>query len=227
MVQRFFLYGTFALFTVADVWSQQPVQDTIKPTYIIVDGDTIFEQEQLQEVIVSRHKLDQDALRQYLLLQSRVYRVYPYARIASERLTVLNKNLALLKTTREKKKYLSIVEDYMNNEFEAQLKKLSRKQGQILVKLIYRQTGHTTFDLIKEFKSSWRAFWYNNTGKVFDIDIKAKYDPFSNNEDFLIETVLVRAFQSGRLIEQSAKNPVNYDILNNYWEEKAARQNKN
>ncbi len=201
--------------------------DSIKPTYIIVDNDTIFEQGQLEEVIVSKEKLDQDALRQYLLLQSRVYRVYPYAKIASERLTTLNKNLAALKTDREKKKYVKIVEDYMNNEFEGQLKKLSRKQGQILVKLVYRQTGQTTFDLIKEFKSGWKAFWYNNTAKVFDIDIKMKYDPFNSNEDFLIETILVRAFNTGRLIEQPAVNPINYGILNSYWEQKAMKQTKN
>ena len=75
------------------------------------------------------------------MLQNRVYKVYPIAKIAADRLTVLNKNMDKMKTNREKKKYFKIVEDYMENEFTGQLKKLSRKQGQILVKLIHRQTG--------------------------------------------------------------------------------------
>ena len=54
-----------------------------------------------------------------------------------------------LKTEKKKKKYFKIAEKYLNDEFEPKLKKLSQKQGQILVKLIHRQTGQTTFDLIK------------------------------------------------------------------------------
>jgi len=73
--------------------------------------------------------------------------------------------MAKLKTQKEKKKYFKLVEKYLNEEFEPKLKKLSRKQGQILVKLIYRQTGKTTFDLIKDYKSGWKAFWSNNTAK--------------------------------------------------------------
>ena len=112
----------------------------------------------------------------------------------------------------------------MSNEFEAQLKKLSRKQGQILVKLVYRQTGQTTFSLIKELKSGWKAFWYNNTGKLFDVNIKTGYDPYQVNEDFLIETILERAFVRGRLVRQAPANPVDIDELSDYWEKKAAKQ---
>jgi uncharacterized protein DUF4294 len=196
-------------------------KDTTKTPSVLKEADTITELIELDEVIIYKGNLDAESKKQFLLLQNRVYKVYPYAKVASERLTVLNKNMAALKTNREKKKYFKIAEDYMSNEFEARLKKLSRKQGQILVKLIYRQTGHTTFNLIKELKSGWKAFWYNNTGKVFDIDIKAKYAPYEVNEDFLIETILVRAFDRGRLVKQTSANPVNYDALADFWEQKA------
>lgn len=180
-------------------------------------SDTIL----LQEVIVYRNTLDAEAKKQFLLLQNRVYKVYPFAKIASERLTTLNANMNKLKTAKEKKRYSKIVEDYMENEFKAQLKKLSRKQGQILVKLIYRQTGVTTFDLIKEHKSGWKAFWSNNTARLFDINLKTGYDPYQVNEDYLIETILSRAFFNGRLAEQKAAKPVDIDDLNVHWLEKS------
>src|SRR5690606_23056893 len=133
--------------------------DTLKAEVNEMENDTILgETVLLEEVIISKSKLDDQAKREYLILQNRVYKVYPYAKIASERLTALNNNMAKLKTSREKKKYFKIVENYIENEFSDKLKKLSRKQGQILVKLINRQTGHTTFELIKDYKSGWKAF---------------------------------------------------------------------
>jgi hypothetical protein len=190
----------------------------------IEELDTILDEPiQLEEVIVYKEKLTPEERKQFLLLQNRVYKVYPFAKTASERLTVLNKNMDKMKTNKEKKKYFKIVEDYMENEFTGQLKKLSRKQGQILVKLIYRQTGYTTFDLIKDHKNGWKAFWSNNTAKLFDINLKTKYLPYEVNEDFLIESILDRAFNRGRLVAQKSPNPVDIDELTDYWQKKAKK----
>ncbi|MFT3796420.1 DUF4294 domain-containing protein [Flavobacterium sp.] len=202
----------------------QVERDSTKITYNLEESDTIVETIELEEIYVTKDKMTAEEKKAWLLLQNRVYKVYPYAKIAADRLTALNKGMTALKTNREKKKYFKIVENYMENEFEDRLKKLSRKQGQILVKLVYRQTGHTTFDLIKDLKSGWKAFWYNNTGKIFDIDIKRKYSPYEDNEDFLIETILVRAFNRGRLVKQEAANPVDFDELTEYWEKKAVKK---
>lgn len=196
-------------------------KDSTKMGYVLKESDTISEPIELEEIIVYKEHLDPEAKKQFLLLQNRVYKVYPYAKVAAERLVVLNKNMSVLTTNREKKKYFKIAEEYMNNEFEAKLKKLSRKQGQILVKLIYRQTGISTFDLIKELKSGWKAFWSNSTARLFDINLKTKYAPYQVNEDYLIETILYRAFNRGRLIKQESATPVDYDELSDYWEKKA------
>ena len=182
-----------------------------------LSNDTIV----LREVIIQNVKLDPEAQKQFLLLQNRVYKVYPYAKTASDRLTAMNKNLEKLKSKKDKKRYFKIIEDYMENEFKAKLKKLSRKQGQILVKLIHRQTGFSTFDIIKDYKSGWKAFWSNNTARLFDINLKKKYQPFEDNEDYLIETILDRAFTSGRLAPQTAANPVNINDLDAHWQKKA------
>jgi hypothetical protein len=215
------------LFLSSSVFAQEIKTNPIEKNESTIDNDTILDAPVLlEEVIIHRDKLDPEAKKQFLILQNRVYKVYPFAKVASERLTGLNKNMAQLKTSKEKKKYFKIVEAYIENEFTDKLKKLSRKQGQILIKLIHRQTGVTTFDLIKEYKSGWKAFWSNNTARLFDLNLKTKYAPYEVNEDYLIETILDRAFTNGRLINQPPANPIDYNQLTEFWYNKAASLNK-
>ena len=183
---------------------------------------------ELEEVVIDKNqvKINDEARKRFLILQRRVYKVYPYAKMASERLVQLNKGMAGLKTNKERKKYFKITEDYLNNEFEGQLKKLSRKDGQILVKLIHRQTGSTTFTLIKTLKSGWKAFWSNNTARLFDINLKTEYHPMDVYEDYLIETILDRAFKSKRLSYQEAAKPIDIDEMFAFWTDKIATQNE-
>ena len=198
-----------------------------KESDLTVENDTILNDTiELPEIIVRKEKLDIEARKQFQLLQNRVLKVYPYAKITAERLTALNRGMANLKTEKEKKKYFKIVENYLTNEFEAKLKKLSRKQGQILVKLIHRQTGTTTYDLITNLKSGWKAFWSNVTAKLFDINLKTKYDPYQNNEDYLIESILVYAFETGRLQNQYPAIKVDFDNLSTVWQAKVDAANK-
>lgn len=195
--------------------------------YILTENDSILNDTiELPEIVISKEKLDPESQKQFLILQIRVYKTYPYAKLAADRLTALNNGMARLKTNREKKKYFKIVEDYLNNEFEDRLKKLSRKQGQILVKLIHRQTGKTTYELIRTLKSGFKAFVSNTTASMFNISLKKEYQPYEVNEDYAIETILVRAFESGRLINQKPANPVNYNDLATHWEEKAQTTDK-
>lgn len=175
---------------------------------------------QLAEVYINPKQAQVDAEMQkaFLILQRRVYKVYPYAKAASARLAGLNEGMAKLKTSKEKKKYQKIVEEYVKKQFEPNLKKMSRKDGQILVKLIYRQTGSSTFDLIKEYKSGWKAFWSQNTAKLFDINLKMAYQPMEVNEDYLIETILRRAFAHKRLEKQDPAFPIDYNEVAEHWE---------
>jgi len=221
MKRILFLIG-FAFFSTAV--QAQVIQ---KESDLTVENDTILNDTiELPEIIVRKEKLDIEARKQFQLLQNRVLKVYPYAKITAERLTALNRGMANLKTEKEKRKYFKIVENYLTNEFEAKLKKLSRKQGQILVKLIHRQTGTTTYDLITNLKSGWKAFWSNVTAKLFDINLKTKYDPYQNNEDYLIESILVYAFETGRLQNQPPAIKVDFDNLSSVWQAKVDAANK-
>jgi len=209
------LLSIIFLFAGLAAHAQDPVQDSIS-------NDSIAFNMQLQEIVLSNVKdtLSDETKKQLLLLRRRVIKVYPYAKIAAERLVMLNKTMALLKTDKEKKKYSKIVEKYLEEEFEDQLKKLSRKEGQILAKLVFRQTGSSIFDLIKEHKSGWKAFWYNRIAKAFNIDIKIGYNPAVIAEDFLIEGFLLKAFDEKRLVRQEPAFKIDYAALKKAWKEK-------
>jgi len=200
--------------------------------YFLIGNDTILRSSlELDEVIVSaktKNRADEDR-KKFLILQRRVLKVYPFAKSGADNLVMLQNNMNKLKTEKEKKKYFKIVENYLEKEFEAQLKKLSRKEGQILIKLIYRQTGNSAYELIKNLKSGWKAFWSNNTAKLFDLDLKAEYDPFEVTEDFLIESILIRAFSEGRLDSQPSANPIDYALLSKIWKIRVeeSKMNKN
>jgi hypothetical protein len=153
----------------------------------------------------------------YLILKYRVKKVYPYAKLAAEELQRINKVLDTLPNNRQKKKYTKKIQEETENKFSQELKKLSRSQGRILIKLIYRQTGASAFNLVKELRSGWRAFWYNNTAWFYDLSLKSIYEPMQVEEDFWIEDILQRAFSNGQLEPQSSAFPIDYRALEKKW----------
>ena len=194
--------------------------DSIEKRYMIIAGDSIpREAIDLEEVVLLRKlKFDNNTDRKrYLILRRKTRKVYPYAKLASERLVDLNSRLGEIKSNRQRKKYTKIVQNYIEDEFSAELKKLTKTEGQILVKLIHRQTGITAFDLVKELKSGWRAFWYNTTASMFNISLKEEFDPESNQEDFLIEDILQRSFRDNLLERQASALDFEYLDLSDKW----------
>lgn len=195
-------------------------QDSTDVTYIVVKGDSIPKTAIDLDEVMLLHKLKFDSKKdriRYLILRRKTIKVYPYAKMAAERLDSLSRHLKTLKRQRQKKRYTKKVQKYIEGEFSDELKKLTRTEGQILVKLIHRQTGRTTFDLVKELRNGWRAFWYNTTANVFDIKLKKEYDPWGDKEDYLIEDVLQRNFQSGRLERQKSKLNIDFYELTDKW----------
>ncbi len=195
-------------------------KDSTEYDYYIIDGDSIpRETINLDEVyVLNKLKFDskEDRMR-YLILRRKTIKVYPYAKMAADRLDSLNSRLEKLKTKREKKKYTKVIQKYIEGEFSDRLKKLTRTEGQILIKLIHRQTGETTFNLVKELRSGWSAFWYNTTASMFDLSLKEGFDPLNVKEDFLIEDILQRNFMSGILKRQKASKEYNFYDLTDKW----------
>ena len=162
-------------------------------TYFKIEGDSVFKKEiDLKEVVVYKPVIfaDNQERLDYFVLKRKVLKVYPYAKMASERLAKLNDRLNKIKSKRKKKKYTKMLEKFLQEELTAELRKLTRTEGQILVKLIYRETGITAFSLVRELRNGFRAFTYNTIAKVFKISLKEEYDPLNVREDLFIEDIL-------------------------------------
>lgn len=180
---------------------------------------------ELDEVIIyPKLKLtNRSDIRQYLILKRKLKRVWPYAVLASQRLDSLNMRLEQIESKRKRRKYTKLIQDYIEDKFTEELKKLTKTEGQILVKLMHRQTGITTFDLVKDLKSGWRAFWYNTTASLFNISLKETYKPYDVKEDFYIESILVQSFSKGDLESQAPKTAIDYIDLYEHWESKGKK----
>ena len=213
------LFFQFFLVFLSTAFAQQTEEGTL----LLIEGDSIPQYGiTLKEVVVFqplRFKTREE-LKRYILLRRRVFRVYPYAKLAADRLTVLNDRLNEIESKRGRKKYLKRLEKFIYEEFEEELKKLSKSQGRILIKLVHRQTGSTTFDLVKELRTGWKAFVYQTTASLFSLSLKDQYNPEEVLEDYLIEDILQRAFANQYLIEQPAA--IDYDLneLYSIWKQK-------
>ncbi len=175
---------------------------TIRPVTII-EGDTIPWDVLDEVLVISEPTFDnREARRRYYILRRKVMKVYPYAVLAGNKLDSLNLNLDNITSKRKRKKYIKTYQKFLEEKFEPELRELTRSEGQILSKLIYRETGMSVHDLIKQYRSGWSAFWWNTTANWYDIDIKKPYKPAISDEDKLIENILQRAFSQGLLSER-------------------------
>lgn len=219
MIKKF----TYILFLIPAVFFAQQTeteQDTTSYDYIIIKGDSIPRTTIDLDEVMLLHKLEFNSAedkRRYLILKRKTIKVYPYATLAAVRLDSLNARLSRYEKKSARKRYAKLMQKYIEGEFSDELKKLTRTEGQILIKLIHRQTGHTTFDLIKELRNGWRAFWFNNTASLFDLSLKKEFDPMNEKEDYLIEDILQRNFQSGRLERQKDALGLDFYELSDKW----------
>jgi hypothetical protein len=174
--------------------------------YILVKpGDTLTIKLNEFSILPKQKFSSREDIRYYFWLRRKVYKAYPYAKLASQRLDSLNLRLENIDSKSKRKKYIRLVQNYIEGEFTNQIKKMTTTEGRILIKLIHRQTGKTAFNNIKGLRSGWKAFWYNTTANIFKLSLKEEYHPETINEDFLIEDVLQRAFLDNKLPQQKSK----------------------
>ena len=221
-IQTLFIIVPIFVFSQIDKNNNQQKIDTTN-FYYIIKGDSIPREFIDLEEVILLSKLQftsKEDRRRYLILRRKTRKVYPYAKLASERLFIMSERLKTIKRKRDKQKYTKRVQKYIEEEFSDKLKKFTRTEGQILAKLIHRQTGRTSFDLVKELRTSWRAFWYNTSASLFDISLKEEYNPFKNKEDYLIEDILERSFQENILERQKPAFPIDFFELHLFWNKK-------
>jgi hypothetical protein len=132
--------------------------------------------------------------RRYRRLIRNVKKAYPYAKIAGSELKALDRQLAALETEKERKAYVDQAEKEIMARFEKEVRKLTISQGIILVKLIDRETGRTSYEVIKDLKGGFTAFFWQGIARIFGNNLKTEYDP--DDDDRVIEDI-VRGIEAG------------------------------
>ena len=216
-----YLFFLFLLISIIS-YSQQIDNDSISE-YIRIEGDTIVKGSiGLSEVLLlpKRPFNNSQEIRKYLILKRKTLKVYPYAVMASKRLNSLNERLHIIKTKRERRRYTKMVQKFLEEELTPKLSKLTKSEGQILIKLIHRQTGVNTYDLVKRLRNGVKAFFLNATAKFFDLNLKKEFQPKIDLDDYYIEDIIQRSLRDN-LIEYN-KPEKNYDLfkLKSIWDKK-------
>ena len=165
--------------------------------YVIEDGDTILLSD-IPTIEIITFKDAKEKVK-YNILKRKVLKVYPYAIYTKNKLEEIEKELSEIKRKRKKKKYTKQVSSFLKEELGEKMKKLTRTEGNILVKLIYRETNISTYKLLKEYRGSVNAFFWQTMAKIYDNNLKQEYDPVNNREDMLIEHIIINAKLEGKL----------------------------
>lgn len=135
--------------------------------------------------------------KKYDKLVLNIKRVYPYAHKAGVLMAEKEKE-TLGMSKKERKEYMKNVEDELDAKYGNEIKRLSKEQGRILLKLIDRQTGESSYDLVEGFRGEFRAWFYNGMAKMFGYNLKTKFDPKNNIEDKYIDEV-VKMIEAGTI----------------------------
>lgn len=155
----------------------------------IVDGDTLAHIKLHEVTIVPPPKFKSARhYKRYSKLVVSVKKTLPYARAANYRLNMIALTLDTIKGEKARKEYLKKAEKELFEEFEAPLRKLTFSQGRMLIKLIDRETGDTSYDLIKDLKGGLSAFMWQSVARIFGANLKSEYD--NEGDDKMIEYII-------------------------------------
>ena len=156
---------------------------------MIVDGDTIPHVRLREIKIMPRRRFrSKRAAQRYSRLVRNIKTVLPYARIAGRKIAEIEDNLALMSDEKQKKEYLKKAEKELFQEFEKPLRRLTVSQGRLLIKLIDRETGSTSYAIIRQLKGRFSAFLWQSVARIFGSNLKSEFD--GEGEDRMIEYII-------------------------------------
>ena len=161
------------------------------------DNDTIILTD-IDEIEIL-HFINLEDERYFRRLKYKTLKVYPYAIMAAEQLDSIQIQLELIPKRRKRKAYIKATEQWIKDDLAPELKKLSRWEGRILSKLIYRETNISTYQIVKDLKGSLHAFFWQTMAKLYDNNLKTPYQPENIEEDKWIEYIILDAKKNGKI----------------------------
>ncbi|MBR4390620.1 MAG: DUF4294 domain-containing protein [Bacteroidales bacterium] len=169
-----------------------PDKDHINVVYGQINGnDTLL--------IVYLPEVDIDLMNRYYELTgtrrgrrlvSNVRKVYPYAKLAGDKMKEYDLMLADISSNSERRRMMKEAEKEISDQYTEELKKLTFSQGAILIRLIDRETGNTSYQVVQELRGRLRAFFYQGFARLWGYNLKTEYNPQANPEDDEIETII-------------------------------------
>ncbi len=179
----------FVCFSQVDTFLIKEMYYDKKDTLVISEIDEI-------QILHFKNKDDQKYFRR---LKYKTLKVYPYAKLASAKLDSVLADLDSIPKRRKKKAYMKAVEKWAKEELAEDLKQLSRWEGRILSKLIYRETNISAYDIVKDLRGGFQAFFWQSLARMYDNNLKTPYQPQSVEEDKWIEYIIQDAKRKGTI----------------------------
>lgn len=191
------VFALFIIMLYVTPVASQEVVPVITDAVIDENGDTLAVIT-LPEYVKFAHPVFKNVFQEYRWnrLVRNVKAAYPYARLAGIRMVEYETQLLNIKTEKERKQLMKEAEEKIREEFEDDLKQLTFTQGWILLKLIDRETGHSSYELVKEFRGQFRAFFWQTFARIFGFDLKVRYDPLDADKDI---ELIVRMIEAGAI----------------------------
>ena len=155
------------------------------------NGDTLL--------MVMLPELNIDLMQRYLQitdtqkgrrLASNVKKVYPYAKLAGAKMQEYDSLLSTISSAAERHRMMKEVEKEITAQYAKDLKEMTFSQGAILIRLIDRETSHTSYQVVQDLRGKFRAFFYQGFARLWGYNLKTEYDPHNNPEDDDIETIM-------------------------------------
>jgi hypothetical protein len=188
------LAGVFSAQNPADILSAPATG--LRSKAEVVNGDTIPVVDLNTVVVYTVFEFkNQKQQEQWTRTKYNVKKVYPYAILAAAKLKEYDVALRKIEDERMKKAFIKVCEKDLRSEFEDEIKGLTVSQGKVLMKLIDRETGRTTYDVVKQLRGSFQAAMWQTIATIFGHNMKSEYD--ANLEDILIERA-VKLVESGQ-----------------------------
>lgn len=190
LMNRCILLFFLILTNLSGLFAQEP--DTL-PKVVpgkIIDGDTVPLVEVKSVYISPPYKFkNRRQEHRFTRLVYNIKKVYPYAKLAGEKLKEFQLIMDTITNERDKKQFAKEAQKRLEDEFGDDIRDLTFSQGKILIKLIYRQTGNSSFEIVRELRGKFTAFIWQTIASLFGYDLKNGYDP--NGEDRQIEEVIL------------------------------------
>lgn len=163
-----------------------------------INGETVVVMDELvlQKKPIFNNQLDKNY---YYFINKKLNRVYPLFLTALQQYRDLNTITSSMEDG-EKRRFLRQKQEELADQYEAQLRDLTTTEGQVFAKLMNRATGKTVYEIIRELRGGWSAFWWNVKGKAADIELKREYNPRLYREDEFLESLLQSNWNVGYLM---------------------------